>query len=200
VDLERRARITENIVHLVLAKIPRPDGKLRPGTRGISLFIVAEEARRPGRRARPAERNDVALAGLNHKLGYRGIPNTLAQLRRRQVPGARRERGDRLLGRDSRGQALRCMLPHDERGANRGVASGDDARLTPATKRRSSYARTRPQGGPDRPGGKDCAKPQVRIIEHADVKRMLLAQKSYCEAPSRSSLSLRTLSTSCTPR
>jgi butyryl-CoA dehydrogenase len=43
------------------------------------------------------------------------------------------------------------------------------------------YAKNRPQGRPIGPGGKDAAKPQVRIIEHADVKRMLLAQKSYCE-------------------
>ncbi len=68
--------LTENIVHLVLAKIPGPDGKLVPGTKGISLFIVPKklvdiEGRLTG------ERNDVALAGLNHKLGYRGIPNTL---------------------------------------------------------------------------------------------------------------------------
>ena len=68
--------LTENIVHLVLAKIPGADGKLVPGTQGISLFIVPKklvdaEGRLTG------ERNDVALAGLNHKLGYRGIPNTL---------------------------------------------------------------------------------------------------------------------------
>jgi butyryl-CoA dehydrogenase len=43
------------------------------------------------------------------------------------------------------------------------------------------YAKQRPQGRPVGPAGKDAAQPQVRIIEHADVKRMLLAQKSYCE-------------------
>jgi butyryl-CoA dehydrogenase len=43
------------------------------------------------------------------------------------------------------------------------------------------YAKNRPQGRPLGVGGKDAAQPQVRIIEHADVKRMLLAQKSYCE-------------------
>ena len=68
--------LAENIIHLVLAKIPGPDGRLVPGVRGISLFIVPkwlvdEEGALTG------ERNDVALAGLNHKLGYRGIPNTL---------------------------------------------------------------------------------------------------------------------------
>jgi hypothetical protein len=43
------------------------------------------------------------------------------------------------------------------------------------------YAKNRPQGRPVGPEGKDPSRPQSRIIEHADVKRMLLAQKSYCE-------------------
>ncbi len=68
--------LTENIVHLVLAKIPGPDGKLVPGTRGISLFIVPKKL--VGTEGGlTGERNDVALAGLNHKLGCRGTTNTL---------------------------------------------------------------------------------------------------------------------------
>ena len=68
--------LTENIIHLVLAKIPGPDGKLISGTKGISLFIVPkrmvdEKGQLTG------VRNDVALAGLNHKLGWRGTTNTL---------------------------------------------------------------------------------------------------------------------------
>jgi butyryl-CoA dehydrogenase len=43
------------------------------------------------------------------------------------------------------------------------------------------YAKNRPQGRSIGPDGKDATQPQIRIIEHADVKRMLLAQKSYCE-------------------
>ncbi|HEY6511877.1 MAG TPA: acyl-CoA dehydrogenase family protein, partial [Burkholderiaceae bacterium] len=68
--------LAENIVHLVLAKIPGPDGKLVPGTRGISLFIVPKKVVGSDGEL-TGERNDVALAGLNHKLGNRGIPNTL---------------------------------------------------------------------------------------------------------------------------
>ena len=68
--------LTENIVHLVLAKIPGPDGKLVPGTKGISLFIVPKKlVDTTGQLT--GERNDVALAGLNHKLGWRGTTNTL---------------------------------------------------------------------------------------------------------------------------
>src|SRR3954462_10876045 len=66
----------ENIIHLVLAKIPGPDGKLIPGTKGISLFIVPKKLVDADGKL-TGERNDVALAGLNHKLGNRGIPNTL---------------------------------------------------------------------------------------------------------------------------
>src|SRR5512134_637097 len=59
--------ITENIVHLVLAKIVQPDGKVVPGTRGISLFIVPK-CKVDGEGRLTGERNDIALAGLNHKL------------------------------------------------------------------------------------------------------------------------------------
>ncbi len=68
--------LAENIIHLVLAKIPGPDGKLIAGVKGISLFIVPKKLVDVDGRL-TGERNDIALAGLNHKLGYRGIPNTL---------------------------------------------------------------------------------------------------------------------------
>ncbi|MFM7703640.1 MAG: acyl-CoA dehydrogenase family protein, partial [Rubrivivax sp.] len=68
--------LTENIVHLVLAKIPGADGKLVPGTRGISLFIVPKHMV-DGAGHLTGERNDVSLAGLNHKCGWRGTTNTL---------------------------------------------------------------------------------------------------------------------------
>ena len=66
----------QNIVHLVLAKIPDADGRLPPGTSGIALFVVPKflvdaDGRLTG------ERNDIVLAGLNHKLGYRGTTNVL---------------------------------------------------------------------------------------------------------------------------
>src|SRR5665647_1621869 len=68
--------LTENIIHLVLAKIPDPDGRLMAGTRGISLFIVPKKlVDTTGQLT--GERNDVALAGLNHKCGWRGTVNTL---------------------------------------------------------------------------------------------------------------------------
>ena len=68
--------LSENIIHLVLAKIPDASGKLVAGTRGISLFIVPKKMVNPDG-SLTGERNDVALAGLNHKLGWRGTTNTL---------------------------------------------------------------------------------------------------------------------------
>ena len=70
--------LTGNIVHLVLAKIPGPDGKLVPGTRGISLFVVPKRLV-DAEGCLTGERNDVALAGLNHKCGWRGTPNKIGR-------------------------------------------------------------------------------------------------------------------------
>ena len=79
--------LTENIVHLVLAKVPDASGQLPPGVKGISLFIVpkvlvelpvgALPKTRTAAQVTLGSRNDVALAGLNHKLGWRGTSNTL---------------------------------------------------------------------------------------------------------------------------
>ncbi len=170
--------LTENIVHLVLAKIPGDDGKLIPGTRGISLFIVPKKLVGPDGEL-TGERNDVALAGLNHKLGYRGIPNTLLNFGEglfavRGAPGAI----GYLVGRP--GEGLRCMF-HMMNEARIAVGLGATMLGFAGYEASLDYAKGRPQGRPIGPGGKDAAKPQVRIIEHADVKRMLLAQKSYCE-------------------
>ena len=75
--------LAENIVHLVLAKIP--DGP--PGVNGISLFVVPRLL--VGEDGIPGERNDVVLAGLNHRMGYRGTVNTVLGF----GEGAHRPRG-----------------------------------------------------------------------------------------------------------
>ena len=170
--------LSENIIHLVLAKIPDADGALVPGTRGISLFIVPKKLVDP-RGQLSGERNDVALAGLNHKLGYRGIPNTLLNFGEGKfaVRGAAGAIGYRV-GRT--GEGLRCMF-HMMNEARIAVGLGAAMLGFAGYEASLDYAKTRPQGRPTGPGGKDPSKPQVPIIEHADVKRMLLAQKSYCE-------------------
>jgi alkylation response protein AidB-like acyl-CoA dehydrogenase len=166
--------ITENIVHLVLAKIPGPDGRLVPGTRGISLFIVPkmhvdEEGNLTG------ERNDVQLAGLNHKLGFRGTTNCLLNFG---------ERGGAIGYRvGAPGEGLRCMF-HMMNEARIKVGLGAAMLGFAGYEASVQYASTRTQGrpgGPGGPGGKNVSSPPVAIIDHADVRRMLLAQKAYVE-------------------
>jgi alkylation response protein AidB-like acyl-CoA dehydrogenase len=170
--------LTENIIHLVLAKIPGPDGKLVPGTRGISLFIVPKkmvdvEGRLTG------ERNDVALAGLNHKCGWRGTTNTLLNFGEGKFrPGGAAGAIGYLVGKP--GEGLRCMF-HMMNEARIGVGLAATMLGMAGYEASLDYARQRPQGRPVGPAGKDPAQPPIAIIEHADVKRMLLAQKSYAE-------------------
>jgi butyryl-CoA dehydrogenase len=170
--------LTENIIHLVLAKIPGPDGKTIPGTRGISLFIVPKKlVDTQGNLT--GERNDVALAGLNHKCGWRGTTNTLLNFGEGKYP-VRGESGaiGYLVGQP--GQGLRCMF-HMMNEARIGIGMAATMLGMAGYQASLDYAKNRPQGRPLGPAGKDAAQPQIRIIEHADIKRMLLAQKSWCE-------------------
>ena len=170
--------LTENIVHLVLAKIPGPDGQPVPGTKGISLFIVPKRLVGADG-ALTGERNDVALAGLNHKLGYRGTTNTLLNFGEGRFPvrGGAGAIGYRV---GAPGDGLRCMF-HMMNEARIGVGLGAVMLGYAGYEASLDYARSRPQGRPMTAAGKDAAAPQVPIVQHADVKRMLLAQKAYVE-------------------
>jgi len=163
--------LSENIIHLVLAKIPGGP----PGIRGISLFIVPKKLVNAG--GSPGERNDVTLAGLNHKMGYRGITNTLLNFGEGKFqPGAQAGAVGYLVGAPHRG--LACMF-HMMNEARIGVGMGAVMLGYTGYLHALDYARSRPQGR--LPAAKDPGTPQVPIIEHADVRRMLLAQKSYVE-------------------
>ena len=170
--------LTENIVHLVLAKIPGPDGKLIPGVKGISLFIVPKKLVDTDGNL-TGERNDVALAGLNHKLGWRGTTNTLLNFGEGKYPvrGGAGAIGY-LVGKPHEG--LKCMF-HMMNEARIGTGMAATMLGLAGYYASLEYAKNRPQGRPMTEAGKDAASPQVTIIEHSDVKRMLLAQKSYCE-------------------
>ena len=182
--------LTENIIHLVLAKIPGPDGKLVAGTRGISLFVVPKKMVNAAGEL-TGERNDVALAGLNHKLGWRGTTNTLLNFGEGKFPvgqGGPYGKGAGAVGYlvGKPGGGLRCMF-HMMNEARIGVGTAATMLGMAGYYASLDYAKTRPQGRPVKGGiageavTKDSAQPQVAIIEHADIKRMLLAQKSYCE-------------------
>ena len=169
--------ILGNIVHLVLAKVPDAEGRLRPGTGGISLFIVprvlvdAEGAL--------GERNDVSLAGLNHKLGYRAAVNCALNFGEgRFQPRGRVGAVGWLVGKPGDGLAGMFHMMNE---ARIGVGLGAVALGYTAYLHALEYARERPQGRLPGPAGKDPAQPQVPLVAHADVRRMLLAQKSYAE-------------------
>ncbi|HEX8421321.1 MAG TPA: acyl-CoA dehydrogenase [Sphingomonas sp.] len=153
--------VSDNIVHLVLAKIPGPDGALPEGTAGISLFIVPK-------RLPDGTRNDVVVAGLNHKMGYRGIPNCLLNLG--EEDGAV---GWRV---GAPGQGLRQMFQMMNE-ARIGVATGAAALAMRGYALSLDYARDRTQGREVGVRGG----PPAAIIAHADVRHMLLQQKVYAE-------------------
>ena len=163
--------LTDNIIHLVLAKIPGGPA----GTKGISLFIVPKFLVESD--GAPGERNDVVLAGLNHKMGFRGITNTVLNF----GEGGYQPAGEPgavgyLVGEAHRGLSYMFHMMNE---ARLGVGMGAIALGYTGYLKSLDYARSRPQGRPVT--AKDPTTPQVPIIGHADVKRMLLAQKSYVE-------------------
>ena len=170
--------LSENIVHLVLAKIPDENGRLVPGVLGLSLFIVPKKLVDSAGRL-SGERNDVALAGLNHKLGWRGTTNTLLNFGEGRFPvDGKAGAVGYLVGRP--GDGLRCMF-HMMNEARIGIGMAATMLGLAGYEASLEYAKTRLQGRPVGAGGKDATQPQVRLIEHADIRRMLLAQKAWCE-------------------
>ncbi|WP_454691975.1 acyl-CoA dehydrogenase [Achromobacter aloeverae] len=156
--------ISENIVHLVLARMAGAPA----GAKGLSLFIVPK--RRVDAGGAAGESNDVALAGLIHKMGYRGTTSTLLAF----------GENDACIGElvGAPGQGLRCMF-HMMNEARIGVGMGATMLAYTGYRHALAYARERRQGR--LPGNADPASPPVAIAEHADVRRMLLTQKCYVE-------------------
>jgi butyryl-CoA dehydrogenase len=157
--------LSENIVHLVLAKIPGSPA----GVKGISLFIVPKYLVNPD--GSLGERNDVVLAGLNHKMGCRGTTNALLNFGESGTGAV-----GYLVGEANHGLSYMFHMMNE---ARIGVGAGAMSLGYTGYLKSVDYARERPQGRPI--AAKDPSVPQVPIIEHADIRRMLLAQKSYVE-------------------
>lgn len=167
--------LTENIIHLVLAKIADADGKTIPGVKGISLFIVPKKLVNDD--GSLGERNDVILAGLNHKMGYRGTTNCLLNFGEGKFnPAGKSGAVGYIVGEAHKG--LSCMFTMMNE-ARIGVGLGATMLGYTGYLHALDYARNRPQGR--HPHAKDPSSPQLPIIEHTDVRRMLLAQKAYVE-------------------
>lgn len=156
--------IAENIVHLVLARIPGAP----PGVKGISLFIVPKY--RVAADGRAGTRNGIALAGLNHKMGHRGTTNCLLNF------GEEGASIGYLVGEANKGLSYMFHMMNE---ARIGVGHASVMSALAGYLYALDYARTRAQGR--LPQAKSPSDPQVPIIEHADVKRMLMAQKAAVE-------------------
>ena len=156
--------ISENIVHLVLARV-----KGAPkGVKGISLFIVPKYLLNED--GSLGARNDVATAGLFHKMGGRGHTSTALSF------GEKGGAVGYLVGEENKGLMYMFHMMNEAR-----IMVGTGAALTALTGFQYSldYAKERPQGR--LLSDKDPFSPQVNIIEHSDVRRMLLTQKAYAE-------------------
>jgi len=157
-------QLTDNIIHLVLAKIKDAPA----GVKGISLFIVPKF--RLDKNNQAAESNDVNLSGLFHKMGYRGTTSTILSF------GENDNCTGYLIGEPHNGLKYMFHMMNEARllvgfGA---IAIGYRGYLESL-----AYAKERPQGR--HPTEKNPSSSQINIIEHADVKRMLLTQKSFVE-------------------
>jgi len=153
----------DNIVNLLLARIKGAP----PGVKGISLFVVPK--------FRPETdgvlvRNDIQVAGTFHKLGYRGSPICQLSL------GENNDCRGYLVGEPHKGLAYMFQMMNE---ARIDVGMSAAAIASAAYYASLQYARERPQGR--RLAAKDPTLPQVNIIEHADVKRMLLFQRAVVE-------------------
>jgi len=161
--------LTENIIHLVLARV---DGAA-PGTKGLSLFIVPKIWVNPD--GTLGEPNDVVTVALEDKMGLKGSATAMLN-----------------FGEEDRCRGILLGSPPDERGFGQGMAQMfkmiNGARVdtghcaiavaTVAYHNAVRYAKERIQGRKitDRHG------PRVPIIEHEDIRRMLLTQKAVLEA------------------
>ena len=156
--------LTGNIVHLLLAKVPGGP----PGVRGISLFVVPR--RLVSDDGSIGADNDVRLAGINHKMGWRGTVNCVLSF------GDQGHCRAELVGQEHHGLEYMFQMMNAARigvGMN-AVTLGYEGYVQAL-----AYARERPQGRPV--GARDPAAPPVPIIRHGDVRRMLLTQKCWVE-------------------
>lgn len=157
--------LSENIGHLVLARLPDAP----PGTRGISLFIVPRYQIDKDGKSTGVD-NHVRCTGINHKMGSRGTINCVMTF----SDGG--ESVGELVGEPNKGLKCMFMMMNEAR-----IGVGLVAAVQGISGHRNSraYAMERPQG--HHPDNRDQTAPELMIIEHADVRRMLLAQKAYSE-------------------
>jgi alkylation response protein AidB-like acyl-CoA dehydrogenase len=152
----------ENVVHLMLGRIQGAPA----GVKGISLFVVPKKRIENGQLIS----NDVTTAGMYHKMGYKGAP--IAHL----MMGEKEDCRGYLVGEPHKGLNYMFQMMNE---ARLGVGMAAVAIASAAYYASLEYAKERPQGRPL--SAKNPTAPQVNIIEHPDVRRMLLFQKAVVE-------------------
>ena len=154
--------LTENIIHLVLARIEGAPA----GTRGISLFIVPKFI--PDAEGNPGQRNSVNCLGLEEKMGIHG--NATCVIAHEEATGW-------LIGEENRGLAVMFVMMNE---ARLGVGLQGIAQAEAAYQAAAAFAKDRLQGrsltGPKNPDG-----PADPIIVHPDVRRMLMEARAFIE-------------------
>ncbi|MBU2647267.1 acyl-CoA dehydrogenase [bacterium] len=153
----------DNVVQLMLAKIEGAPA----GVRGISLFVVPNL--RPEANGKLVS-NDITISQIYHKMGYKGSPITELSI------GEKNDCRGFLVGEPNKGLSYMFQMMN---GSRLSVGAAAAAISTAAYYAALEYARQRPQGRNSKT--KDPTTPQIPIIEHADVKRMLLFQRSFAE-------------------
>jgi alkylation response protein AidB-like acyl-CoA dehydrogenase len=156
--------MTDNIIHLVLARLPDAP----PGTRGISLFLVPK--RLVNEDGSLGKRNDVVCAGLEHKLGIHASPTAVMKY----GEGGEGAVGY-LVGEENRGLNVMFIMMNAARLAvgTQGVSVAERA-----TQRAIAYAKGRKQGRAASTKGTDMAP----IIEHPDIRRCLMTMRALTQA------------------
>jgi len=155
--------VTANIIHLVLARIEGAPA----GTKGISLFIVPKLRKGKDGSIIP---NDVTSIGIYHKMGQQATPAMHLAF------GAEGDCVGFLLGQENQGLPQMFQMMN---AARMDVGIGSVNIASAAYQKSLKYARERRQG--KRPGVEKSGNDQVPIIKHADVRRLLLSQKSFVE-------------------
>ncbi len=155
--------LTENIIHLVLARLPDAP----PGTRGISLFLVPKVLVNSD--GSLGASNDVVCTGIEHKLGIRASPTAVLKF------GEKGGAVGYLVGEENRGLVTMFIMMNAARLAVgvQGVAVAERA-----TQRAIAYANERRQGR----GAASQAGEMVPIVQHADIRRTLMTMKALTAA------------------
>jgi alkylation response protein AidB-like acyl-CoA dehydrogenase len=163
--------LSDNIIHLVLARPTNVEGEGGPGTKGLSLFLVPKyhinlETGELG------ERNGVYATNMEHKMGLKASATCELVFGQHGSPAVGYLVGDRHTGIKDMFLIIQW--------ARMMVGTKSMAQLSAAYMTALDFAKTRVQGA-DLTQALDKTAPKVEIIEHPDVKRMLLMQKSYAE-------------------